>query len=38
VHVRVIADAAPCANAQRLAPNLEDAYLLHIAASRNGGK
>jgi ABC-2 type transport system ATP-binding protein len=36
VHVRVIAGAAPCPNAQPLAPTLEDAYLLHISASRSG--
>jgi len=34
VHVRVIADAAPCPNAQALAPTLEDAYLLKITGSR----
>ncbi len=37
VHVRVIADSAPCPNAQRLAPTLEDAYLLKISGARNGG-
>jgi ABC-type multidrug transport system ATPase subunit len=31
VRVRAIADAAPSASAQRVAPTLEDAYLLHIA-------
>jgi hypothetical protein len=34
VHVRVIADSAPCPNAQALAPTLEDAYLLKITGSR----
>ncbi len=31
VRVRAISDAAPSADAQRVAPTLEDAYLLHIA-------
>ncbi|HTK95176.1 MAG TPA: ABC transporter ATP-binding protein [Terriglobales bacterium] len=38
VHVRVIADAAPCPDAQRLAPTLEDSYLLQISGARNGAK
>jgi ABC-type multidrug transport system ATPase subunit len=38
VHVRVIAQAAPSPGAQPLAPTIEDAYLLHISASRNGTK
>jgi ABC-2 type transport system ATP-binding protein len=37
VHVRVIADSAPCPNAQALAPTLEDAYLLKITGSRLQG-
>jgi ABC-2 type transport system ATP-binding protein len=31
VRVRAIADSAPSTSAQRVAPTLEDAYLLHIA-------
>src|SRR3954471_1878863 len=38
VHVRVIADYAPCPNAQALAPTLEDAYLLKVTGSRTGSK
>jgi len=38
VHARVIAQAAPAPGAQPLAPTIEDAYLLHISASRNGTK
>ena len=34
VRVRAVADAPPVATAQAVAPNLEDAYLMHIAASR----
>jgi ABC-type multidrug transport system ATPase subunit len=34
VRVRAVADAPPAAAAQAVAPNLEDAYLMHIAASR----
>jgi ABC-2 type transport system ATP-binding protein len=37
VRVRAVADAAPAAGAQAVAPNLEDAYLMHIAASRGAG-
>jgi len=38
VHARVIASAAPAPGAQPLAPTIEDAYLLHISANRNGMK
>jgi hypothetical protein len=31
VHVRIVADAPPAAEARRLAPTLEDAYLHAIA-------
>jgi ABC-type multidrug transport system ATPase subunit len=34
VRVRAVADAPPMAGAQAVAPNLEDAYLMHVAASR----
>jgi len=34
VRVRAVADEAPVGRAQPVAPNLEDAYLMHIAASR----
>ena len=33
-HVRIVADAAPAADAQPLAPSLEDAYLRELAAHR----
>jgi len=36
VRVRVVAAQPPLPNAQPVAPNLEDAYLMHIAASRGG--
>ncbi len=35
VRVRAVASAPPVPGAQTVAPNLEDAYLLHIAASRS---
>jgi ABC-type multidrug transport system ATPase subunit len=34
VRVRAVATEAPAGGAQRVAPNLEDAYLMHVAASR----
>ena len=34
VRVRAVSNESPAAGAQRVAPNLEDAYLMHIAASR----
>jgi ABC-type multidrug transport system ATPase subunit len=34
VRVRAVASAAPAPGAQSVAPTLEDAYLMHIAASR----
>jgi ABC-type multidrug transport system ATPase subunit len=37
VRVRAVSDQPPAAAAQRVAPNLEDAYLMHIAASRAAG-
>jgi ABC-2 type transport system ATP-binding protein len=37
VHVRIVADAPPGANARAISPTLEDAYLYHIAAGRDGG-
>jgi ABC-2 type transport system ATP-binding protein len=37
VHVRIVADAPPGANARAISPTLEDAYLSHIAAGRDGG-
>ena len=36
VHVRVVGDAAPSAQATAAEPSLEDAYLYHISASRAG--
>lgn len=36
VRVRVVAAQSPAAGAQPVAPNLEDAYLMHIAAGREG--
>ena len=35
VRVRAVASEAPAVGAQPVAPNLEDAYLMHIAASRS---
>jgi ABC-type multidrug transport system ATPase subunit len=35
VRVRAVAKEPPAAGAQPVAPNLEDAYLMHIAASRS---
>jgi ABC-type multidrug transport system ATPase subunit len=37
VRVRAVASAPPAAGAQPVAPNLEDAYLMQIAASRGAG-
>jgi hypothetical protein len=34
VRVRAVAAQSPAAGAQPVAPNLEDAYLMHIAAGR----
>jgi hypothetical protein len=34
VRVRAVADSPPAPAAQPVAPTLEDAYLLHVAASR----
>jgi ABC-type multidrug transport system ATPase subunit len=36
VRVRAVAAQSPAAGAQSVAPNLEDAYLMHIAAGREG--
>ena len=38
VHVRVVAGTPPGANARATSPTLEDAYLHHIAAGRDGGR
>jgi ABC-2 type transport system ATP-binding protein len=37
VHLRLVADAPPGAGARPLPPSLEDAYLHHITAGREGG-
>jgi ABC-2 type transport system ATP-binding protein len=37
VHLRLVADAPPGPDARPLLPSLEDAYLHHITAGRNGG-
>jgi ABC-2 type transport system ATP-binding protein len=37
IHVRLVADVAPSAQAQAVSPRLEDAYLYFIAASESGG-
>jgi ABC-type multidrug transport system ATPase subunit len=36
VRVRAVSEAAPSTHAQRVAPSLEDAYLLHIAPAAAG--
>jgi ABC-2 type transport system ATP-binding protein len=36
VHARVVTDAPPSSSARQLEPSLEDAYLLALAASRQG--
>lgn len=38
VHARVIADSPPRANARRLEPSLEDAYLAALATHRSGAE
>jgi ABC-type multidrug transport system ATPase subunit len=38
VHLRIVAEAAPEPSAKSLPPTLEDAYLHHIMAGREGGE